>query len=122
MQKDGSIQWISEQFVGIGEDFHSQVDDVKVKTTVYRVRWSGYGRTGDVWEPITHLQGYVIMVKTFNESHEKDVERLSSDRRCEAESKESHALKNAPDPRFKKFNFWPTRKYVNNSQLCTECI
>ena len=25
------------------------------------------------------------------------------------------------DPRFKKFNFWPTRKYVNNSQLCTEC-
>ena len=26
------------------------------------------------------------------------------------------------DPRFKKFNFWPTRKYVNNSQLCTECI
>ena len=26
------------------------------------------------------------------------------------------------DPRFKKFNFWPTRKYVDNSQLCTECI
>ncbi len=26
------------------------------------------------------------------------------------------------DPRFKKFNFWPTRKYVNNSQLCTDCI
>ena len=26
------------------------------------------------------------------------------------------------DPRFKKFNFWSTRKYVNNSQLCTECI
>ena len=43
-QKDGSIQWIPEQIVGIGEDFHSQVDDVKVKTTVYRVRWSGYER------------------------------------------------------------------------------
>ena len=26
------------------------------------------------------------------------------------------------DPRFKKFNYWPTRKYVNNSKLCTECI
>ncbi len=33
-QKDGSIQWIPEQIVGIGEDFHSQVDDGKVKTTV----------------------------------------------------------------------------------------
>jgi hypothetical protein len=26
------------------------------------------------------------------------------------------------DPRFKKFNFWPTRKYVDDSQLFTECI
>jgi hypothetical protein len=26
------------------------------------------------------------------------------------------------DSRFKKFNYWPPRKYVNNSQLCTECI
>ena len=26
------------------------------------------------------------------------------------------------DPRFKKFNYWPTRKYVNNSPLYTECI
>ena len=39
-QKDGSMQWISEQIVGIGEDFHSQVDDGKVKTTLYKVRWS----------------------------------------------------------------------------------
>ena len=39
-QKDGSIQWIPEQIVGIGEDFHSQVDDDKVKTTLYKVRWS----------------------------------------------------------------------------------
>jgi hypothetical protein len=86
-QKDGSIQWIPEQIVGIGEDFHSQVDDGKVKTTVYRVRWSGYDRTGDTWEPITHLQGYASMVKAFKESHEKDVERLAADRRREAESK-----------------------------------
>ena len=33
-QKDGSMQWIPEQIVGIGEDFHSQVDDIKVKTTL----------------------------------------------------------------------------------------
>ena len=46
-QKDGSIPWIPEQIVGIGEDFHSQVDDDKVKTTLYKVRWSGYDRTGD---------------------------------------------------------------------------
>ena len=39
-QKDGSIQWIPEQIVGIGEDFNSQVDDDKVKTTLYKVRWS----------------------------------------------------------------------------------
>jgi hypothetical protein len=67
-----------------------------VKTTLYKVRWSGYDRTGDTWEPITHLQGYASMVKAFKESHEKDVERLAADRRREAESKESHALKNAP--------------------------
>jgi hypothetical protein len=36
------------------------------------------------------------MVKAFKESHEKDVERLVADRRRESESKEAHALKNAP--------------------------
>ncbi len=66
------------------------------RKTVYRVRWSGYDRTGDTWEPITHLQGYFSMVKAFKESHEKDVERLAADRWCEVESKEAHALKNAP--------------------------
>jgi hypothetical protein len=36
------------------------------------------------------------MVKSFKETHEKDVERLTIDRRCEtvAESKETHTLKN----------------------------
>ncbi len=58
-----------------------------MKTTVYRVRWSGYDRTGDT---------YASMVNAFKESHEKDVERLAADRRREAESKEAHALKNAP--------------------------
>jgi hypothetical protein len=36
------------------------------------------------------------MVKEFKESHEKDVKTLAADRRREAESKEAHALKNAP--------------------------
>jgi hypothetical protein len=39
---------------------------------------------------------------------------------------ESHRVKlyicTLLDPRFKKFNYCPTRKYVNNSQLCTEYI
>jgi hypothetical protein len=26
------------------------------------------------------------------------------------------------DPRFKRFNMWSTHKYVENSQLYTECI
>ncbi len=38
-QKDGSMEWIPEQIVGIGEDFRRQVDDGKVKTTLYKVRW-----------------------------------------------------------------------------------
>ena len=84
-QKDGSMKWIPEHIVGIGEDFHSQVDDGKVKTTLCKVRWSGYDRTGDEWEPIIHLQGHDGMVKAFKESHEKDVERLAADRRREAE-------------------------------------
>ena len=35
---DGSLQWIPKQIVAIGEDFHSQVGDGKVKTTLYKVR------------------------------------------------------------------------------------
>jgi hypothetical protein len=43
---------------------------------LYKVRWRGYDRKGDMWEPITHLQGYASMVKAaFKESHDKDVER-----------------------------------------------
>ena len=65
----------------------------EVKTTPYKVRWNGYDRTVDTWEPITLPQGYASMVTAFNESHEKDVERLTVDRRCETETKEAHALK-----------------------------
>jgi hypothetical protein len=36
--KQGSMKWILEQIVGIGEDFHIHVDDGKVKTTLYKVR------------------------------------------------------------------------------------
>ncbi len=32
---DGSLQWIPKQIVAIGEDFHSQVGDDEVKTTLF---------------------------------------------------------------------------------------
>ncbi len=35
---DGSMQWIPKQIVAIGEDFHNQVGDGKVRTTLYKVR------------------------------------------------------------------------------------
>ena len=74
---DGSMQWIPKQIVAMGEDFHSQVGEGKVRTTLYKVRWEGYDKKDDTWEPITHLQGYDTMVKAFKESHTKDVEKLS---------------------------------------------
>jgi hypothetical protein len=61
---DGSMQWIPKQIVTIGEDFHSQVGDGKVRTTLYKVRWKGYDKKDDTWEPITHLQGYATIVKS----------------------------------------------------------
>ena len=44
---DGSMQWIPKQIVGIGEDFHSQVGEGKVRTTLYKVRWEGYDKKDD---------------------------------------------------------------------------
>jgi hypothetical protein len=38
---------IPEQIVGIGQDFHSQLDDGKAKTPLYRVRWKRYYRKDD---------------------------------------------------------------------------
>ena len=73
------MQWIPKQIVAIGEDFHSQVGDGKVRTTLYKVRWEGYDKKDDTWEPITHLQGYATMVKSFKESHAKDLEKLAAD-------------------------------------------
>jgi hypothetical protein len=62
-------------------------------------------------------------------SHEKDVERQMVEiiyKYFDLDLSESHRAKlyicTLLDPRFKKFNFWPTCKYVNNSQLSTECI
>ena len=53
--------------------------------------WSDMIERGIRGNPITYLQGYTITVKAFKESHEKDVERLSPDRRRETESKEVSA-------------------------------
>jgi hypothetical protein len=66
------MQWIPKQIVAIGEDFHSQVGEGKVRTTLYKVRWEGYDKKDDTWEPITYLQGYDTMVKAFKESHAKE--------------------------------------------------
>jgi hypothetical protein len=35
---DGSMQWIRKNIVGIGEDFHDQVGDGKVRSTLYDTR------------------------------------------------------------------------------------
>ena len=35
---DGSMQWIPKQIVAIGEDFHSQVGEDKVRTTLVRTQ------------------------------------------------------------------------------------
>ena len=93
---DGSLQWIPKQIVTIGEDFHNQVDDGKVRSTLYKVRWEGYDKKDDTWEPISHLQGYATMVKAFKESHAKDLEKLTTDRLCESENKTKDDLTNTP--------------------------
>jgi hypothetical protein len=49
-------------------------------------------KRGDEGNSVT--QKRVPATSPFKESHEKDVERLTPDRRCETESKEAHTLKN----------------------------
>jgi hypothetical protein len=84
--------------VTIGEDFHSQVGDGKIRTTLYKVRWEGYDKKDDTWESITYLQGYVTMVKSCKESHVKDLEKLSADRQCQEAKTVTGDLVNTPKP------------------------
>ncbi len=90
---DGSMKWI----VAIGEDFHTQVGDGKVfLTTLYKVRWEGYDKKDDTWESITNLQGYTTMVKSFKESHVKDLEKLVADHQREEGKTSTDDLVNTP--------------------------
>ncbi len=41
------MQWIPKQIVAIGEDFHSQVGEGKVRTTLYKVRFNSEGEDSD---------------------------------------------------------------------------
>jgi hypothetical protein len=59
---------------------HIQVGVGKVKTTLYKVRWEGYGQKDDTWESIASTG---IMVRSFKESHTKDLEKLTADLLCE---------------------------------------
>ncbi len=64
---DGSMQWIPKQIVAIGEDFHSQVGDGKVRTTLYKVRWEGYDNKDDTWEPMSEFHRDKLYICTLLE-------------------------------------------------------
>jgi hypothetical protein len=48
------------QIVTIGEDFHSQVGDGKIRTTLDRVRWEGYDKKKKKYDRISdsHVSTY----------------------------------------------------------------
>jgi hypothetical protein len=95
-----TYRWVnamdSEADVAIGEDFHTQVGDGKGSTTLYKVRWKGCDKKDDTWQPITHLQRCATMVKSFKESHEKDLEKLTADLQREEEKTATDDLVNTP--------------------------
>jgi hypothetical protein len=70
------MQWIPKQIVSIGEDFHSQVGDDKVRTTLYKVRWEGYdkknGTHSEGWDSDGHAhvnQTYHDIVRMWRQFH-----------------------------------------------------
>jgi hypothetical protein len=57
----------------------------------------GYDKKDDTWEPIMYLQGYDTTVKSFKESHAKDLEKLAADLLRQAGKKATDDLVNAPN-------------------------
>jgi hypothetical protein len=58
--------------------------------------WEGCNKKDDTWEPITHLQRCATMVKSFKESHAKDLEKLAADLQREEEKTATDDLVNTP--------------------------
>ena len=84
-----------------------QVGDGKIRTTLYKVRWEGYDKKDDIWESITYLQGYATMVKSFKESHVKDLEKLTDDRQGQETKTVTDDLVNTP-----KHTVWMKEKPI----------
>jgi hypothetical protein len=121
-QTDGSIQWIPEQIVGIVmPQLHQMISGLQMPKITYV--HTAQRETISIREA---LEKAVIpeKMKLILKARTQMVESIY--KYFDLDLSESHRAKlyicTLLDPRFKKFNFWPTRKYVDNSQLCTECI
>ena len=58
------MQWIPNQIVVTGEDFHRQDADDKVRTTLYKVCWEGYDKKDDTGDPMKIFRYRVVRVSS----------------------------------------------------------
>ena len=104
---DGSMQWIPKQIVAIGEDFHSQVGEGKVRTTLYKVRWAGYDT------PNRRILEMLLFDMLRAQCQHVD---LSSDIRTRpiwsTTISEVDMITQNSQIDWQQCNMWPTRRYV----------